>query len=165
MTALPLDAAAFRAAMRNLAGGVAIVTTGRGEQRRGLTVTAITSVSADPPCLLACINTASGSHDAVLRHGSFGVNILGPEHADLALRFAGQGGINGAARFGGEAWAVGPSDAPLLDSAVCSLDCVVAAHQRAGSHGIFIGRVVSARHRGGEPLLNFQGAFRALAAA
>lgn len=159
-----LDAAAFRAAMRNLAGGVAIVTTGEGAARRGLTVTAVTSVSADPPMVLVCINAASGSHDAVLRHGAFAVNILGPEHAALAWRFAGQGGAQGAARFEGEAWRAGPAGSPLLGSALCAMDCALQTHQRAGSHGVFIGRVLAARHRDGEPLLNFQGAFRALAA-
>ncbi|WP_426954331.1 flavin reductase family protein [Muricoccus radiodurans] len=163
MMAPALDAAAFRGAMRNLAGGVAIVTTGQGDDRRGLTMTAITSVSADPPSLLVCINAASGSHDAVLRHGSFAVNVLGPEHADLALRFAGQAGLHGVARFEGEVWEVGLTGAPLLSSALCSLDCALDVHQRAGSHGIFIGRVKTARHRFGEPLLNFQGGFRALA--
>jgi flavin reductase (DIM6/NTAB) family NADH-FMN oxidoreductase RutF len=160
-----VDPGAFRAAMRNFAGGVAVVTTGQGEERRGLTMTAITSVSADPPSLLICINAASGSHDAVLEHGSFAVNLLGPEHADLALRFAGQAGVHGAARFEGEEWEEGPTGAPLLHSALCSLDCALDVHQRAGSHGIFIGHVVAARHRGGEPLLNFQGGFRALAAS
>ena len=165
MTLPPLDGAAFRAAMRNLAGGVAVVTTGQGDERRRLTMTAITSVSADPPTLLACINAASGAHDAVLRHGSFAVNVLGPEHADLALRFAGHGGVHGAARFEGEDRSDGPTGAPLLASALCSLDCALEVHQRAGSHGGFIGRVICARHRGGDPLLNFQGAFRQLAAA
>jgi flavin reductase len=160
-----VDGAAFRAAMRNLAGGVAIVTTGRGAARRGLTMTAITSVSGDPPMLLACINAASSSHYAVLQHGSFGVNLLGPEHADLALRFAGQAGLHGAARFEGEDWTEGQSGAPLLDGALCNLDCALEAHHRAGSHSIFIGRILKVRHRCGEPLLNYQGSFRALAAA
>ncbi len=160
-----VDATTFRGAMRNLAGGVAIVATGQGEARRGLTVTAVTSVSADPPMVLVCINAASGSHDAVLRHRSFSVNLLGPEHAELALVFAGQGGVQGAARFGEAGWITGESGAPVLENALCGLECVLETHQRAGSHGIFIGRVVAARYRCGEPLLNFQGAFRSLAAA
>ena len=159
------DPASFRATMRNLAGGVAIVTTGLGAARQGLTVTAVTSVSADPPLVLVCINAASRSHDAVLQHGAFAVNLLGPEHADLAWRFAGQGGLHGAARFEGAPWRSGASGAPLLEDALGCLDCALDVHQRAGSHGVFIGRVVDARHRLGEPLLNFQGGFRALAAA
>ncbi len=159
-----LGAADFRAAMRNLAGGVAIVTTGDGAVRHGLTVTAVTSVSADPPMVLVCINAASASHDVVLRHGGFAVNILGPEHAALAWRFAGRCGVQGAARFEGEAWSIAPGGSPLLGSALCAMDCALETHQRAGSHGVFIGRVLAARHRDGEPLLNFQGAFRALAA-
>ncbi len=165
MTSPAVDAATFRGAMRNLAGGVAIVATGQGEARRGLTVTAVTSVSADPPMVLACINAASGSHDAMLRHRSFSVNLLGVEHAELALVFAGQGGRQGAARFGEAGWVSGESGAPLLEDALCGLECVLESHQRAGSHSILIGRVVAARHRGGGPLLNFRGAFRSLAAA
>ena len=81
-----VEAAEFRLAMRNLASGVAIVATGTDKARRGLTVSSVTSLCMEPPCLLVGINTNSETHDAILTNGSFGVNLLGSDE-DLALRF------------------------------------------------------------------------------
>lgn len=85
-----IEAAKFRQAMRNLASGVAIVATGVGATRRGLTVSSVTSLCMDPPCLLVGIKT-SETHDAILANGRFGISLLGSEQQDLALHFAGQG--------------------------------------------------------------------------
>ncbi|MES5488649.1 flavin reductase family protein, partial [Bradyrhizobium sp. INPA03-11B] len=62
--------------MRNLANGVAIVTTGKTVCRRGLTVSSVTSMCIDPPCLLVAINSRSEAHDAILASRSFGVSLL-----------------------------------------------------------------------------------------
>ncbi|TKT69727.1 flavin reductase [Aquamicrobium sp. LC103] len=160
--ALPgVNAQCFKDAMRNLAGGVALVTTGEGNRRSGLTVTAVTSVSAEPPCLLVCVNTSSASHDAILANGAFAVSLLGARHEEVALRFAGVGGIKGAERFLGTDWVPGPTRSPMLTDALCAMDCEVLMHQVVGSHGIFIARVVSTRNGAGEPLVNFQGKLRA----
>ena len=53
----------FREGMRQLAAGVTIVTTSIGDQRIGLTATAVCSLSAEPPMLLACVNREAGAHD------------------------------------------------------------------------------------------------------
>jgi len=54
-----VEAAEFRQAMRNLASGVAIVATGTAMDRRGLTVSSVTSLCMEPPCLLVGINSSS----------------------------------------------------------------------------------------------------------
>ena len=46
----------FKNGLRKLASGVSLVTTGRGDRRNGLIMTAVNSVSAEPPSLLICIN-------------------------------------------------------------------------------------------------------------
>jgi flavin reductase (DIM6/NTAB) family NADH-FMN oxidoreductase RutF len=42
----------FRSVMRRLAGGVSIITAGRDDDITGMTVTSLTSLSANPPRLL-----------------------------------------------------------------------------------------------------------------
>jgi flavin reductase (DIM6/NTAB) family NADH-FMN oxidoreductase RutF len=64
-----IEATEFRDALRNLASGVAIVATGVGEARRGLTASSVTSICADPPCLLVSVNTKSEAHDSILANG------------------------------------------------------------------------------------------------
>ena len=155
-----VEAAEFRQAMRNLASGVAIVASGVGAARRGLTVSSVTSLCMDPPCLLVGVNSSSETHAAILANGRFGVSLLGSGQEDLALRFA--GGVKGVERFATARWKQGVLDVPLLEPAIGALECVLHHHQVVGTHGLFIGRIVATRGGNGDPLVNFQGALRAL---
>jgi len=159
-----VEAAEFRNAMRSLASGVAIVATGKGTGRRGLTVSSVTSLCMDPPCLLVGINTSSETHRAILDSGCFGVNLLGIAQQDLALLFAGQGGVKGVDRFEPEAWDQCVLDVPVLRTSICALECVLHQHQVVGTHGLFIGRIVATRDGNGAPLVNFHGEMRSLSA-
>jgi flavin reductase (DIM6/NTAB) family NADH-FMN oxidoreductase RutF len=158
----PVQPTEFRHAMRNLASGVAIVAAGDGNSRRGLTVSSVTSVCTEPPCLLVGINTMSQTHDRILANGCFGVSLLAEGQEALARRFAGQGGVGGAERFEGAPWHRGLTGAPLLQTAICTIDCVVHQHQVVGSHGLFIGRIVATQSRTGGPVVNFQGELHTL---
>ena len=60
-----VDVAAFRAAMARFPGAVTIVTARDGDERRGITATAVCSVSAEPPSLLVCLNKRTGTCAAV----------------------------------------------------------------------------------------------------
>jgi flavin reductase (DIM6/NTAB) family NADH-FMN oxidoreductase RutF len=154
-----VEAAEFRLAMRNLASGVAIVATGTDKARRGLTVSSVTSLCMEPPCLLVGIKTNSETHDAILTNGSFGVNLLGSDEEDLALRFAGRDGVKG---FQAAPWEEGMLGVPILRTAISSLECVLHHHHVVGTHGLFVGRIVASRGGEGSPLVNFQGALRTL---
>jgi flavin reductase len=157
-----VEASEFRQAMRNLASGVAIVATGTETRRRGLTVSSVTSLCLDPPCLLVGINASSETHDAVLSNARFGVSLLGGEQQDLALRFAGRDGAKGADRFEIGRWDQGLLGVPLLRTAIGALECVLHSHQVVGTHGLFIGRIVATHAGEGPPLVNFQGELRTL---
>lgn len=153
----------FRNAMRNLASGVAIVATGTGEARRGLTASSVTSLCMEPPCVLVSVNTKSETHDSILANGYFGISLLRNGQEALAHLFAGLTGINGANRFREGRWNEGVTGAPLLDTAICAIDCVLAQHQIVGSHGILIGRIVATRQPcRGNPVITFQGELRSL---
>src|ERR1700692_2357540 len=106
----------FRDAMRHLAGGVSVITVGRGRDITGMTVTSVSSLSVDPPSLIVSINRASSSWPLLKHHGVFGVNILTADQLEVAERFAGKGGLNGAERFAGAEWITGASGVPLLGS-------------------------------------------------
>jgi len=157
-----VEASEFRLAMRNLASGVAIVATGIDDGRRGLTVSSVTSLSMEPPCLLVGINTNSETHDAILTNGGFGVSLLRGDQQELALRFAGRDGAKGAQRFQAAPWEQGMLGVPILQTAISSLECVLHHHQVVGTHGLFVGRIIATRGGEGAPLVNFQGALRAL---
>lgn len=94
----------FRAAMGRFPGVVTIVTTAAGPERLGITATAVSSVTADPPSLLVCLNRATGTCQVAAQTGRFNVNLLTEAGGDLALRFAGAGGITGAEKFAAGNW-------------------------------------------------------------
>jgi flavin reductase (DIM6/NTAB) family NADH-FMN oxidoreductase RutF len=110
-----LDIATFRAAMRELAGGVAVVTVGQGGDITGFTATSVASLSARPPRLLVCVSQTSSSWQALQRHASFAVNLLSDADRLLADRFAGRDGLENAARFAGFPWSSTCQSAGNLD--------------------------------------------------
>ncbi|WOH67512.1 flavin reductase family protein [Bradyrhizobium sp. BWA-3-5] len=132
----------FRNAMRQLTGGVSIVTAGIGWDISGMTVTAVSSLSVDPPSLIVSINREASSWPLVRRYGFFGVNILTADQIDIAERFTGKDGLKGAERFAGAHWTTRVSGVPLLTGALAAIDCEVEDVVERHSHAIVIGRVL-----------------------
>jgi flavin reductase (DIM6/NTAB) family NADH-FMN oxidoreductase RutF len=148
----------FKTGMRRLAAGVTIVTTNWEGTRRGLTATAICSVSLAPPTLLCCVNRASAAHEAICASGTVAVNVL--TAADLALAECFGGAEFGEARFALGQWATLVTGAPVLESALAAFDCRISRVIEAGTHTVFLAEVVATRADGpGEPLLYLEGAY------
>lgn len=137
-----VSSADFRGAMRALAGGVSVITVGRGNDISGMTVTSVSSLSIDPPTLIVSVNRQSSSWPLLQSHGVFGVNILTAEQLDVAERFSGKDGAKGAARFAGAQWTTGSTGVPLLVGALAAVDCEVEEIIERHSHAIIIGRVL-----------------------
>lgn len=152
----------FRQAMRQLAGGVSVITVGSDNDRTGLTATSVTSLSSDPPTLIVCVNLSSSSWRLLDRHGRFGVNFLGDRHRFVADRFAGRGGEKGVERYAEASWETLVTGAPILEGALASLDCEVDEVIVRHSHAIVIGGVVAARvGQTGSPLVYWHGSYGA----
>ena len=79
----PVD---FRGAMRHLAGGVSVITVGRGKDITGMTVTSVSSFSVDPPTLVVSVNREASSWPLLKRHGFFGINLLTADQLDVDRR-------------------------------------------------------------------------------
>jgi len=135
----------FRAAMRQLTGGVSVITVGRGRDITGMTVTSVSSLSVDPPSLIVAINRSASSWPILKRDGFFGVNILNADQIDIAERFAGKDGVKGADRFAGAEWVTRVSGVPLLVGALAAIDCEVEDIIERHSHAIVIGRALDLR--------------------
>lgn len=154
----PIAPEEFRGAMRRFASGVCVVAVGEGDTRSGMTVSAFTSVSADPPLVLVCLNRSAAAHGALTEAGVYSINILAAGQSDLAMRFAGQHGVHGAARFDAR-WLPSTQGAPILGDCLQTLVCTPAALHEAGSHTLLVGQVIATSGgTGGEALVNFEGA-------
>ena len=155
MSAAPED---YRRALSHLAGGVVIVTTrGVDGEPRGMTATAVCSVSVEPPLVMACMSQAAMTHEAVDVSRVFALNFMPASARALAQQFA----RSSADKFAGVEIVEGTTGAPLIGGALAHCDCEVERSIAAGDHTIFIGHVLSARSRedGDRPLLYFRGEY------
>ena len=136
-----IDAVSLKEAMRRLVGGVAVITAGIGDERTGLTATSVVSLSMDPPTMMICVNKSSSSFAVIARRRHFCVNIVHADQADVSGRFAGIGGVKGAARYEGAEWMIMGSGASGLIGALAVIDCEVEEIIERHSHGIILGAV------------------------
>lgn len=137
----------FRAAMRLVVGNVSVITAGTRADRSGLVVTSMTSLSAEPPTVIACVNRNSSTWPLIKRYRHFGVSSLGSHHQDVAERFSGFGGVKGNDRYRGADWITLKTGASLLADAVCAFDCTLDEMLDRGTHSILIGAVKAVRVR------------------
>lgn len=153
---MPIDKDTFRRVLSNFAAGVTVVTTLDGEQRpHGLTATAFTSVSLDPPLVLVCIDKKAETFQHFAPAGVFAVNFLAAGQRDVSQHFAKHGGD----KFAGMAWRRGALGTPILDGAIGHVECRIAHAYEGGDHVIYVGEIDSADANDGPPLLHFRHAY------
>lgn len=151
----------FKRALQHWASGVTVVTTkSKKTAPRGMTVTAFSSVSLDPPQILVCLNELADTGDGIRESGCFAVNLLRSDQQAISNHFA--GGSSQEERFAHVTWHEGASGAPVLDASLVSIECRVVDQVRAGTHWIIIGEVQEVTCREGDPLLYFKSAYREL---
>lgn len=150
----------FVRAMRGAATGVNVVTTDGPAGRYGLTVSAFSSVSAQPPMVLVCVNRRSPACKAIRKNEAFCVNVLSTAQRPLADTFAGSAAGGRPYDFSSASWTRAQTGAPLLDGGVASFDCSVDSAIDAGTHTIFIGLVRAVDHGSASPLLYSDRSYR-----
>ena len=133
----------FVSGMGRTAGAVSIVTTAGHAGRLGQTVTAMMSVSADPPTLVIGLFRGAPVADAVRTNRVFAVSVLGVDDVTVARDFAGQSGPQTRYRFD-EGWTTLRTGSPVRATASAVFDCHAEQFLITGSHLLIIGRVVDA---------------------
>jgi flavin reductase (DIM6/NTAB) family NADH-FMN oxidoreductase RutF len=157
-----VSANAFRETMRELASGVALVTSATDGKRAGCAVTSLTSLSLAPPSLLVCLNRDSSTLRAIRASGVFAVSMLGVGHEPLARRFS-DPGLSGAERFAEGEWLKLETGAPVLSDALAAVDCRLDRIVEHATHAIVIG-AAAALAKGGQSgvLLHWRSRFEAM---
>src|SRR5687767_16000715 len=114
---------AFRLAMRELAGTVTVVTATSQADEAAMTATSVCSVSVEPPQLLACVHRGGRTHALILASRKFAVNVLSPQHTDLARHYS-AAGRTGEVLMRGR-WLRNSDRPPLLADALAAFSCEV----------------------------------------
>lgn len=155
-----MDRTQFIDVMRRVATPVSIVCTRDDSGPHGATVSAVCSVSADPPSVLVCLNNASQISRMVSQTGRFSVNVISEEQTRLANAFAGREEAKDFRRFDNDHWIDSPLCLPVLTDASAVLLCETASSVVQGSHTIFIGHVREAFTSDSIPVTYFDGSYR-----
>ena len=149
--------------MRGLfASGVTAVTTALDGRLRGVTVSAFTSVSLDPPLVLIALANETTLRDMLAESGIFAVNLLSDDQEFLSERFAARAPIVNE-EFEGVPYSVAVTGAPILQQSLAWYDCRVEAAHPDGDHTLFVGRVEAmgfSENR--EPLIYYANRYRRL---
>ena len=130
-----------RAVMGSVAASVTVVTADHPEHGPvGITVSAFTSVSAEPPIVLVCIGKHADSLPAFLGAGGFTVNFLPHGRDEEAMLFA----TRGADKFGEASYRASTVDGagPVLDAAFATFECRTTEALDMGDHWVIFGDVV-----------------------
>ena len=130
---------AFRLAMRRFASTVTVITAADHERKHGMTATAVSSLSMDPPSILICVNQATLMNDVLHRARRFCVNVLHHHQSLISVAFS--GGEPSHQRFNIGEWSQSPDGTPYLVHAQANLFCLKVAAIPFGTHTILIGQV------------------------
>lgn len=143
----------FVAGMRNAATGVTVVTTDGPAGRYAQTVSAMCSVSADPPTLVVCVNRRSPALAALAANGVFSVNVLAADQVHVSDTFAGRPSHGEPYDFGCASWTTLSTGAPVLVGAAAAFDCRLVDAVDSGTHRLVLGAVEKASQRSADPLI------------
>lgn len=150
---MPVDSQSLRAIMRRVAAPVVVITTGSGQQARGMTASSFTSVSLEPPLVSVCIDKDARTHPTLMESDHFVINLLADDQAPLADRFA-EAGLSGLEQFQTVAHHLDPNGIPVLENTLGWLCCKKYGVCEGGDHSIFLGEVLEVSNgRPGGPLI------------
>ncbi len=151
-----IDPTLFRSVLSRFASGVTVVTS-RDERGTdyGMTVSAFSSLSLEPPLVLVCIDQSATWHSVLPDATHFNVHVLGAEQEPISRRFA----SDRADRFVDVSHTRNPHGIVQLTGVLALLECRITARYAGGDHTIVIGEVEHAHADQGDPLLYFCGAY------
>ncbi len=157
---MPVDKAEFRRALGHFASAVTVVTAKlKSGHLAGVTVTAFSSLSLEPPLVLICIDKQARIHDHLAADGYFAVNILAEDQETVSRHFA----SSEPDPFREIGYTEGASGAPLIHDAVAAIECKIVDLLPGGDHTIIVGEVEAAKIHEGKPLMYFRGGYASLA--
>lgn len=137
----------FISGMSHVAGTVFVVATDGPAGRAGMTISAMSSISADGerPTLLVCLNQNSNTWRVLRKNKRFTLNILNASHVDVANAFAARTSDATDAKFGVGTWVVNAEGLPELSDAGVVFSCRTCSIQEIGTHAVVVGEVEAVR--------------------
>ena len=157
---MPIGGEEYKQLLANWPSGVTIVTSRDGDRVQGMTASAFTEVSLDPPLVLVCADKSTITNELIAASGVFSISILAEGQDALSNRFASKKDEH--RRFENLDCETGTTGCARIPGAVAWLDCQVRQTVDAGDHYVYIGEIHAADVSDRPPLLYFRQAYRKL---
>jgi len=150
----------FTNGMRHLAAAVNVISAMVDGKPRGMLATAVCSVCAAPPTLLVCINQTAEMYKSISEGKRFCVSVLNEQQFETATKFM---SADRDDRFNHFEWDTIATGAPAVRNALVNFDAELETRVDAGTHTVFLGRVIGMRISGkGQSLVYHDGSFAGL---
>lgn len=148
-----IDPRQLRQVLGHFASGVTVVTVRTETGTHGMTASAFSSLSLDPPLVLVCVAHKARLHALLQPGGRFSVSILTDMQQSLSNHFAGY------APDVKVSWHEGFGETPVLADALAWMDCSVYSIQEGGDHSIVLGQLERIQANEGRPLAYYRGQY------
>lgn len=116
--------------------GIAVVTVSVEDDRLGLTVGSLVSLSLEPPFVGFTVSREAALHELLREAGGCAISVLAAGQDWLAQHFA--RGVPPIAMWHGVATERGARGAPLLVGALAWLECELSQELSVGTHTFFV---------------------------
>ncbi|RSN07718.1 reductase [Nonomuraea sp. WAC 01424] len=134
----------FTEAMAQLAAGVAVITVRDGRDDLGVTVSALMSVSAEPPLVVVSLASSGYLSEVLLRQDRWAASLLSCGQAAVASRFATPGRPSARLLVAGTPHHRGThTEALVIEGGVAALEAETTQVVPAGDHTLFIAQVLA----------------------
>lgn len=148
--------------MSKVASSVHVVTTDGPAGKGGITVSAMSSVTAEPPTLLICVHRESPSCALIKANQRFCVNLLHEAHGQISDSFGGRTEFDEIETLSNAPWQSSPLGSIQHEEAVAFFDCKVTQYVQVGSHDVIFGAIKHIETRDGRPLLYAERSYQSL---
>jgi flavin reductase (DIM6/NTAB) family NADH-FMN oxidoreductase RutF len=139
---------AFKETLSSVPAPVTIVTTFGDGRPHGTTVSAFSSLSADPPLVLVALDRSSDLLDLLRKTGRFAVNLLSAGQEEIGLACA----RKGPEKFDCVEWR-DEQGLPRIEGAAAWLACHIQELLPGGDHVIVVGLVTACETSEAEALV------------
>lgn len=152
----------LRLALRQFASGVTVVTAEHEGELYGITVSAFSSISLEPPVVMVAINNTSSIAESILAAEHYTVHILSSDQMGISAAFSSS--LPSDEKYSGIPVHQGVTGAPIVPGALAVMECTLDQTLAIGTHTLMFGRVVQvdAMVEAGSPLIYYHRTYRML---
>jgi len=149
---LLLDLDAKKTILRKIPHALYICGVAEGENVNGFTASWVTQASFEPPLVVNCVKTDSGSNAMIKSSGVFSLSFLDAGQKDMAQKFFKPQRRVGN-KFEDVEFYLGETGCPIIKDSLGYVECRVVGSVEQGDHTVFVGEVIAAGvHRDGNIL-------------